>query len=206
VDVSRFYIDAGNRDALRRQYTPFGSEDVVLLELSKYSLVKNKSLPVRALALLPPRFKLLVCGPLHAAEQALFDELSQLVDRLGVRDRVVLQHGFVAHPENYYRLSDVFLFPSVSDGLGTPVLEAVACGIPVVAHRLPGVTDAWLEEGRSGILAAATPEAFAAAIQRALEIPREALEREAGELRRKAGADVIDAGYLSLLLDNALPA
>jgi glycosyltransferase involved in cell wall biosynthesis len=205
VDETRFGVDRAARDTLRERYTPFGPGDIVLVELSKYSRVKNKTLPVRMLPLLPRQFKLVVAGPFDAAEQTIYDTLEALVDELGVGDRVALQRGFVEHPEHYYQLADVFLFPSVSDGLGTPVLEAIACGVPVVAHRLPGVTDAWLVEGRSGFLAEPTPAAFAKAVERAITLSRETLDAEASALRRRAGASVIDAQYLSLLQGHGTP-
>ena len=34
-------------------------------------------------------------------------------------------------------LSDIFLFPSLSEGLGTPVIELATCGIPVLANLIP---------------------------------------------------------------------
>jgi glycosyltransferase involved in cell wall biosynthesis len=43
--------------------------------------------------------------------------------------------------------------PSLSEGLGVALLEAMACGLPAVASRVGGIVDA-VDEGRSGILLA----------------------------------------------------
>ena len=35
----------------------------------------------------------------------------------------------------YYNASDIFLFPSIAEGFGLPVLEAMACGLPVITSK-----------------------------------------------------------------------
>ena len=41
--------------------------------------------------------------------------------------------GYERKMEKYYRAADCFLFPSVREGLGMAALEAMACGLPVIA-------------------------------------------------------------------------
>ena len=42
---------------------------------------------------------------------------------------------------NFYRLADTFAFPSLYEGFGFPVLEAMACGAPVVAVRSSSIIE-----------------------------------------------------------------
>jgi glycosyltransferase involved in cell wall biosynthesis len=57
----------------------------------------------------------------------------ELIDRLGLREHVMFT-GFVPDEDlpAVYNLADLFLFPSFYEGFGMPVLEAMACGCPVV--------------------------------------------------------------------------
>lgn len=78
-------------------------------------------------------------------------ELRRLASELGVADRVVWQEpptqaALVA----LYRAHDVFVFPSrIVEGLGIVCLEAMACGLPVLATRAGGQLDL-VKEGETG--------------------------------------------------------
>ena len=69
--------------------------------------------------------------------------------RLGVADRVVFA-GYIPDREkaDHYRLADAFVMPGRGEGFGIVYLEAMACGIPVVASS----ADASQEAVRSGEL------------------------------------------------------
>jgi glycosyltransferase involved in cell wall biosynthesis len=54
--------------------------------------------------------------------------------------------------ERLYRAADVFVLPSSREGAPNVVLEAMACGLPCIVARLPGVTDALIDDGQNGIL------------------------------------------------------
>jgi len=59
----------------------------------------------------------------------------------------------------YLRAADVFVLPSVREAHPLALLEAMACGLPCVATRLPGATDALIEDGWNGRLFPADDEA-----------------------------------------------
>jgi len=106
---------------------------------------------------------LVICGGLGW----MWEELEGRVAQHGLGDRIHFA-GFV-HDEDLpalYSLASVFAFPSWYEGFGLPVLEAMACGTPVVAANnssLPEVV------GEGGLMVdAANPEELAAAIQRIL--------------------------------------
>ncbi|MFI3157661.1 MAG: glycosyltransferase family 4 protein [Methylococcaceae bacterium] len=66
------------------------------------------------------------------------------------RDRLHYVH-FTAMPERYMSAADIFCLPSYREGFGLSIIEAAACGVPTVATRIYGITDA-VEDGRTGLL------------------------------------------------------
>lgn len=77
----------------------------------------------------------------------------------------------------WLRASDVFVLPSRREGLPNALLEAMACGVPCVVSRLPGVTDAVIDDGVNGLLVpAGDPGALEGALRQLLGDPAAALE------------------------------
>ena len=79
-------------------------------------------------------------------------------------DRVHFK-GFTREPEKYMAAADIFCLPSYREGFGSSVLEAAAVGVPAVASKIYGLTDA-VDEGVTGLL---VPPANAVALAAALE-------------------------------------
>lgn len=81
------------------------------------------------------------------------------------------------------RKTAIFALPSLSEGMPTSLMEAMSCGVPVVATSITGVPEL-VEEGRAGLLVPPeNPEALAERIERLLSDP--ALGRKMGEEGRK---------------------
>ncbi len=77
--------------------------------------------------------------------------------------------GFTREPESYMAAADIFCLPSYREGFGSSVLEAAAAGVPSVATRIYGLTDA-VAEGESGLLVPpANVTELVAALQMLLE-------------------------------------
>lgn len=66
-----------------------------------------------------------------------------LIDRaqeLNISDRVVL-HGFQDKPDEYVRQCDVYVQPSISEGFGLALVEAMGCAVPVIATAVGGAPE-----------------------------------------------------------------
>ncbi|MFH1476081.1 MAG: glycosyltransferase family 4 protein [Verrucomicrobiota bacterium] len=59
--------------------------------------------------------------------------------------------GYVGNVQDYLHAVDVFVFPSESEAQGLSILEALACKVPVIASRIPGVMD-MVTDGMNGVL------------------------------------------------------
>ena len=78
--------------------------------------------------------------------------LEEKAAALGIKDRMVFA-GYIPEKEkaDHYRLADAFVMPGWGEGFGIVYLEAMACGIPVVASKLDASREA-VRNGELGIL------------------------------------------------------
>lgn len=124
--------EASRRARIRLRY---GLPDRFVLYVGAVEPRKNLARLVRAMAIvrrhgLPHA---LVCvGPYGWSSRDLYAE----VDRLGLRE-VVYFTGYVPIEDlpAIYSLGELFVFPSIYEGFGLPVVEAMACGTPVVTSN-----------------------------------------------------------------------
>ena len=110
-----------------------GSARVVLCVAAKRRH-KNQGLLVRAVRELPDDVVVVLPGHPEGYDA----ELRALVDELGAQERVrVLDYVGDADLEGLWRLAACAAFPTLAEGFGLPVLEAMARGVPVAASDLP---------------------------------------------------------------------
>jgi len=147
VDENRFKPDAVERVRLRASHQ-IPPNAVVFLFLGRVNRDKGVLDLIRAfvrVAQTNASHHLLVVGP---DEEGLDAELSKLADRFPER---VHRVGFTDHPESYMAVGDVICLPSYREGFGMVLIEAAAAGLPAIASRIYGITDA-VEEGVTGVL------------------------------------------------------
>lgn len=112
-------------------------DNIFLITTSR--LVKKNAVDevIRALPLLPSSVEFLILG-IGPDESSL----RALADSLNVSDRVKFLRQ-ISHTDipKYLKVSDIFIRPSRSEGLGNSFLEAMAVGIPVLATRVGGIPD-----------------------------------------------------------------
>ena len=163
-----------------------GLSDSAKLAVNVAALVPHKdhATLLRSAAHLRERFP-----DLHwaiAGEGPLRGELESLRERLRLGECVHLL-GHVSNPLNLLAEADVFVMSSREEGLGTSVLDAMACGIPVASTTAGGLPE-MLEDGAGILVPPEQPEALAAAVATLLDDP---------EIRRKVcdRARVIVQGF-----------
>lgn len=92
-----------------------------------------------------PKVELWVVGP---DEGDVFQEMRKLTGKAVGR---VKRLDYTPTPERFMKASDLFCLPSYREGFGSSVIEAAACGVPTLASRIYGLTDA-VVEGQTGWL------------------------------------------------------
>jgi glycosyltransferase involved in cell wall biosynthesis len=123
--------------------------------------------------------------------------LEQLARQLGVATEVDLP-GFAANPYAFMARADVFALASRVEGLSNAIIEALACGCPVVSTDCPNGPDEVLQHGRYGRLVPVGDDAaLADAISATLHAPPDpaALRQRAASFSVQRATD----GYMQLL-------
>jgi len=141
-------------------------EPPVVLGVGRFYPQKDFSTLIKAFALVraqrPARLVILGEGPLRP-------QLEALAQQLGVADQVSMP-GFVENPFAYMRRAAVFVLPSQYEGLPNVLIQAMACGCPVVSTNCPSGPEDILDNGKYGhLVPVGDVEAIANAILRVLD-------------------------------------
>ena len=146
VDTRRFTHASSALDAeLRSKYRLSGHP--ILLSVGGVEERKNSVRLLEAfqqLLSIHPDAQLVIVGGASLLDHVSYrQQFDRLVAANHALERTVVRLGSVPDAEmpSLYRLADALIFPSVNEGFGLVVLEAMACGIPVVTSRIPPFTE-----------------------------------------------------------------
>jgi glycosyltransferase involved in cell wall biosynthesis len=140
----------------------------VILGVGRLFRVKDFPTLVRALARVrqAKSVKLVILGEGEERQR-----LEALISELGLTEDVSLP-GFAKNPFAHMRRSSVFVLSSVTEGCPNVLLEALACGCPVVSTDCPSGPREILQDGKWGeLVPVGDVGALAAAIERVLDSP-----------------------------------
>jgi len=162
VDVGDFKADSDKGDI--REKLGINPDEKIIVTVSR--LVKKNGTEdlIKAGQYLDFPFKILVIGQGEDKEK-----LERLIKELGLEDKVLLL-GHIGHKElpNYLSISDVFVRPSLSEGLGNVFLEAMAVGLPIIGTPVGGIVD-FLKDEETGLFCRVEdPQSIAKKIKRLL--------------------------------------
>jgi glycosyltransferase involved in cell wall biosynthesis len=171
------------RQAARRALS-LGERDFVLINVARLHREKGQEYLIRAMRGLSPsipRARLVLVGDGPAEEY-----FRSVAREEGLKDEVTLL-GSRRDIARLLAAADLFVFPSVAEGLGIALLEAMAMGKPVLATRVEGIKEV-LEDGVNGLLVEPRdPSALAEAV---LKLHADPMLRQA--LGAQARATVIE--------------
>lgn len=195
VDENKFFIDYKKKFLLREKLTRFSKNDILLSLVANFIDRKNQLFALDVLNLLPKKYKLILVGPLKNENEYYFEKILNKINYLKLNDRVQIHTGFVENFDEYIKLSDIFLFPSKAEGLGTPLLESQVCGVPVISNFISNITDTVIKEGKGGYCLELNADTWAKKILIIINIPKHVLVENAKYVSSISASKIIDFEY-----------
>ena len=121
----------------------------VLLSVGEVNKNKNHAVCIKALAKLHlPNVYYVICG-----SGPLMQRNQQLARQLGIARQIIFA-GYRQDVADFYKMADLFLFPSRREGLSLALMEAMANGLPVICSNIRGNRDL-IQHQRGGYLVSA---------------------------------------------------
>lgn len=163
IDINRFENQSLNRGSKRAELG-ITDRDFVLLSVGELIKRKNHSLVLDALGELKRTGKIediqyYICG-----RGVLEEDLKRRAASLGITDHVHFL-GYRNDVNEICGAADLFVFMSLQEGLPVALMEAMACGLPIICSDIRGNTDL-VENEKDGEIVESTKEAVADAIIR----------------------------------------
>lgn len=172
----------------KREQFGIKKEDLVLLSVGEINKNKNQEVVIRALAELNRsdiQYYIAGQGPER-------EHLEKLAEEKGISGQVHFL-GYRSDVLDWYKMADIFCFPSYREGLSVALMEAMASGLPVIVSETRGNVDLVIPQ-KGGILCNPSDDRqFAAAIKKLAE---NAALREAFSMYNKKRMEEFDAGKI----------
>jgi len=121
-------------------------------------------------------------------EGVMREELQDYARFLNVDD-IVHFTGFRSDSEALMKNFDIFCLPSLSEGLSSAIMSAMACSLPVISTNVGGIPELVIHEKTGLLTEPSSPDQLAAALQRLLTSPE-----ERGEFG-KAGREIVESRF-----------
>ena len=145
VDAARFKPNIQSKIDIRLQ-VKISDEAIIFLFIGR--LNKDKGVLDLAYAFKQLNIKMMHLVFVGSDEQNMQAKMMNIV---GINSKNIHFIGHTNMPEAYMAAADVLCLPSYREGFGTVVIEAAAVGIPAIASRIYGITDA-VVDGETGLL------------------------------------------------------
>ncbi len=134
IDVKKIQSIHGDKKELCNELG-INEDSIILISVGELSDRKNQKVIIQGMNDLPKNYHYVICG-----KGSKLSELRKLSVDLKVSDRVHFL-GFRTDIIKLVKSSDMFVFPSLQEGLPVALMEALASGIPCIASKIRGNTD-----------------------------------------------------------------
>lgn len=166
IDVKKFNRDNFDVADIRRKLG-LTKADIIALSVGELSTRKNHEVVIKAISKLPDKyldnFKYLIVG-----NGDLEDYLKSLTEQLKISNKVMFL-GYRKDIPELCAISDMFLFPSLQEGLPVALMEAMASGLPVICSNIRGTVDLINDETNGYLYNCYDIEGFAQGIEKSID-------------------------------------
>lgn len=146
LDLDRFLPEQEEEKRSVRAKLHLEQEDIFAITVGNLIKRKNQTILIEAVKKVNnPHLHLFICG-----DGLYLNKLKEKAKELGIQKQIHFL-GFRKDVEKLCGAADMFLFASRQEGLPVAVMEAMACGLPIVASRIRGNTDL-IDNGKGGYL------------------------------------------------------
>jgi len=163
IDENIFKSIGSEEKANKRQDLGFKKEDTLLGVVGRLDEMKNQTILLDMLAQLKqtaPNAKLIIVG---RGKTELF--LKSKVEKMGLTKNVSFM-GEIRNVHNVLSMLDIFLLPSLSEGLPLSIIEAMASGLPVIASKVGGIPELITNDLNGYLVEAGNKNAFMEATEK----------------------------------------
>ncbi len=162
-----FEVFSGEQRIEMREKLGLTEQDIVLVTTSRLVEKNGVGDVLEALTFLPENIKFLIIG-----SGSLEASLKLKTNNLQLGGRVIFL-GLIPPKDipKYLKISDIFIRPSLSEGMGNSFIEAMASGIPVIATSVGGIPDFLTDEVTGLFCEVRNPESIAEQVKKYLENP-----------------------------------
>ena len=202
INTEIFHPNFEKKLKLREMLSPFHENDILISSVAKFMPRKNQVFLIEVLSHLPEHYKLLIAGPLiengplHERDKKYVKTIQNRVSQNKLEDRTHIVNDFVNAPD-YMHAADIYALPAWDEGFGTPMVEALACGLPVIANKNEAAFQEWVRNGKNGYLCdIQNPKEWAQKIEELLHIDQSTKLKNSDYIQELAGEKNIYKGYV----------
>lgn len=193
VDIGKFQF---------RGFRPIDlAREIKAIIVARLAEVKGHRYLVEAMPLILKKYPNFILNIVGAGN--LLDELKKQAEALGVGERIKFL-GEILEVETIFPQMDLFILPSLWEGLGVVLLEAQSIGLPVLTSNIPGTVEV-VEDGQTGLLfTPKEPQAIFESVSRLLASPKlqeELVNNAHKQVVQKFDLNKMVGSYVNLYLD-----
>jgi glycosyltransferase involved in cell wall biosynthesis len=141
IDTSIFQFPNKIEREHARHILGISDNQYVHLLIGGFNKRKNQLFALQYFSKMPNNHTMVLAGPLYDDKNEYYKLITAYIDTNNIFDRVILKLGFQQDVKLLYHAADVYILPSINEGMPNVMLEALCCGLPILANIELGLDD-----------------------------------------------------------------